>query len=140
MASKNKILHKDLSYKVQGAIYDVAKKYGTGLKEIIYEKALVEVLTKENLKTEEQKRITIYSVDTGRPLGTYVPDLIVEDAIVVEIKASSFTTKQDLQQQMSYLKASKFEVAYLVNFGTPQLYMKRTIYTNDRKPFLNAGS
>lgn len=131
------LLHKNLCYEIQGCIYNVANKYGKGLKEIIYQKALEEELTLKGIKFESQKRISIYSVETGKVLGTYVPDLIVEDVVVVEIKATLFPIQQDLQQQLSYLKASKYEVGYLVNFSTTKLYIKRSIYTNDRKPFLS---
>jgi GxxExxY protein len=93
-------------------------------------------LEKAELQYEQQKRINIYSLDSGKILGTYVPDFVVENKIIIEIKASAFTTRQDVRQQQSYLKASIYEVAYLVNFCTPQLFIKRSIYTNDRKPFI----
>ena len=130
------ILEKELSYKLQGCVYNVANKYGAGLKETIYEKALAEELEKEGIKFEEQKRINIYSIESGKILGTYIPDFIVEEKIVLEIKATEFTAISSKNQQQSYLKASKYEIGYLINFGTPELYMKRFIFTNDRKPFL----
>lgn len=134
---KNKgLLYPELSYQIQGAIFAVANKYGKGLKESIYQKALAEELTKRGLQFEEQKRIKIFSLDTGKVLGTYVPDFVVDDRIVLELKATEFTTRQDVVQQQSYLKARVYEVVYLVNFGTQQLFMKRTVYSNSRKPFL----
>jgi GxxExxY protein len=136
MDTNNKILEKELCYKIVGAIMEVSKKYGTGFKEIIFQKALVEALERLGLKAEQQKRINIYSVDTGKVLGSYVPDLVVEDKIIIEIKATGFTIQQDVNQQRSYLKASKYEIAYLVNFGTPRLDIRRSIYTNNRKFFL----
>ncbi len=132
--SEDGLLEKELSYKVRGCFYNVANKYGKGLKEIIYQKALEEELEKENLKFESQKRIDIYSIETGKKLGTYVPDILVEDKIIVEIKATSFTRVDDINQQRSYLKASKYEIGYLVNFCTQELEIKRSICTNDRKP------
>jgi GxxExxY protein len=134
--SEDGLLEKELSYKVRGCFYNVANKYGKGLKEIIYQKALEEELEKENLKFESQKRIDIYSLETGKKLGTYVPDILVEDKIIVEIKATSFTRVDDINQQRSYLKASKYEIGYLVNFCTQELEIKRSICTNDRKPFI----
>jgi len=134
--SDDGLLEKELSYKVRGCFYNVANKYGKGLKEIIYQKALEEELEKENLKFESQKRIDIYSLETGKKLGTYVPDILVEDKIIVEIKATSFTRVDDINQQRSYLKASKYEIGYLVNFCTQELEIKRSICTNDRKPFI----
>lgn len=134
---KGKLLEEELSYKIRGAVFTVANKYGKGLKEGIYQKALAEEFKKLELTFEEQKRIKIYSLDTGKLLGTYVPDFVVEDKIIVEIKASGFTSRNDIEQQRSYLRASIYEIAYLVNFGTRELDVKRSIYTNDRKPFIS---
>lgn len=131
-----KLLEEELSYRVRGSVYDTANKYGKGLKEIIYQKALAEEFDKNDIKYEQQKRINIYSLETGKQLGTYIPDFVVEDKIIVEIKASSFTRKEDISQQRSYLRASKYEIAFLVNFNTEKLEIKRSIYTNDKKPFL----
>lgn len=96
-----------------------------------------EELEKAGLAYESQKRIDIFSLESGKKLGTYVPDVIVEDKVVVEIKATNFVRVDDLNQQRSYLNASKYEVGYLVNFSTPQLEIKRSICTNDRKPFIS---
>ena len=130
------LLEEDLSYKVRGCIYNIANKYGKGLKEIIYQKALAEEFDKNNIKYEQQKRIDIYSIETGKKLGTFIPDFIVGDKIIIELKASSFTRKEDINQQRSYLRASKYEIAFLVNFNSEKLEIKRSIYTNDKKPFL----
>jgi GxxExxY protein len=132
----DKILEKDLCYKIQGCIYNVMNKYGRGLKEGIYQNALAEEFLAQGLKAEGQKRINIYSFDTGKKLGTYIPDFVIEDKVILEIKASTFTMKQDVEQQRSYLRISEYEIGYLVNFCTEELYIKRSIYTNDRKPFL----
>ncbi len=133
---ETKILEKDLCYNIQGCIFSVSNKYGKGLKENIYQNALAEEFSKKGLNAVGQKRINIYSFDTGNKLGTYVPDFIIEDKIILEIKASSFTTKQDIEQQRSYLRISEYEIGYLVNFCMDELYIKRSIYTNNRKPFI----
>lgn len=88
------------------------------------------------MEFQSQKRINIFSVESGKKLGTYVPDIVVEDKIIVEIKATDFTRTGDLNQQRSYLRASKYEISYLVNFCTPELEIKRAICTNDRKSFI----
>ncbi len=130
------MLEEDAGYKIIGACYSVQNTYGSGMKEQVYQKALVELLEKIGFKVEQQKRINIYSVETGKVLGTYVPDLIVDDKIVIEIKATQYTIQKDINQQLSYLKASKYEIAYLVNFGTSKVEIKKSIYTNDRKPHI----
>lgn len=135
--SDKTILEPELSYKVQGLIYNVANKYGIGLKEQIYQNALEEEFTKNKILFKKQKRINIYSIDSGKILGTYIPDFVIENKIILEIKASIFTTKQDVNQQISYLKASTYEIGYLVNFNTSKLYMKRFIFTNNRKSFVS---
>jgi len=91
----------------------------------IYENALAEEFEKEKIKFENQKRINICSIETGKRLGAYVPDFVVEDKIVVEIKASEFTTRNNKAQQQSYLKAGKYEIGYLVNFGLAKLCIKK---------------
>ncbi len=131
------ILEKELSYKIQGCVYNVVNKYGRGLKEKIYQKILAEELKNANILFEQQKRINIYSFDTGEKLGTYIPDFLVNNKIIIEIKASNFTTRQDIEQQRSYLRISAYEIAYLINFCTDKLYIKRSIYTNDKKPFVS---
>lgn len=134
---KNKnLLYPEISYQIQGAVFEVSNKYGRGLKENIYQNALAEEFTKRNIKFEEQKRINVHSIDTGKILGTYVPDFIIDDKVILEIKATEFAIKQDVNQQQSYLKASIYEIAYLVNFCTPKLFIKRSIYTNNRKSFI----
>lgn len=132
----SELLEKNLSYKLRGCFYNVANKYGKGLKENIYQKVLAEELENAELPFVQQLRIDIYSFDTGKHLGVYVPDFVVDDKIVVEIKASTYTTKSDVEQQRSYLRISCYEIGYLVNFCTDKLFIKRSIYTNDRKPFL----
>lgn len=132
----SKILEKDLCYKIQGCFFNVSNKYGRGLKEIIYQKALAEELDSKGIKFQEQKRINIYSFDTGKKLGTYIPDFLIEDKVIVELKASNYTISQYVEQQRSYLRISEYEIGYLVNFCTPKLEIKRSIYTNDKKSFL----
>ncbi|MBI5530808.1 MAG: GxxExxY protein [Candidatus Doudnabacteria bacterium] len=127
------LLFNDLTYKIRGAIFTVSNTYGKGLKEIIYQKALAEEFNKLQIKFEQQKRININSLNTGKILGTFIPDFVVEDKIIIEIKATDFTIEQAKKQQLSYLKASKYEVGFLVNFCSSPLYLKRQIYTNDRK-------
>jgi GxxExxY protein len=117
----------------------VANKYGKGLKENIYQNALAEEFTKTGLKFEKEKRIPISSIETGKLLGHYTPDFVVEDTVIIETKATDFTVQKNIDQQLSYLKASKYEVGLLVNFNTPKLYIKRFIYTNDRKPHIRVN-
>lgn len=131
-----KILYKDLSYILQGIFFEIRKEYGPGHKEVVYKNLIAEKLGLKGIPFQMEKSIRIYSNETGKVLGSYRPDLIVDKVIIIEVKSSRFTTKEDEKQHYRYLRNSKYELGYLVNFSTPRLYLKRIIYTNDRKPFL----
>jgi len=131
-------LYKDLSYQILGCFFDIRKKYGPGQKETVYANLIAEWLVKNEIPYEKEKSVKVYSVDSGRTVGTYKPDFIINNEILLEIKSSRITINQDEKQLYFYLRNSKYEVGYLVNFSTPKLYLKRIIYTNDRKPFLHS--
>jgi len=134
-----KLLHKELSYIVQGCCFDIRKEYGPGQKESIYVNLLKEYLENKNISVEKEKAINIYSSKSGKSLGSYRPDMIINEKIIIEAKSSRFISKQDKKQLYFYLRNSEYELGYLINFSTPQLYLKRIIYTNDRKPFLKTN-
>ena len=137
---KSTLLFPDLSYKIQGCVFEIRKQYGPGQKEIIYQRLLEEKLQNANLKVKREKKINIYSQDSGKVMGIYQPDLLVEDKVVLEIKSSTFTTKTNEKQLYYYLRNSNFELGYLINFSTPRLFMKRIVYSNRRKPYLHFGA
>jgi len=130
------LLFKKETYQIRSAILEVKKKYGRGFKEAIYQKALDEQFSIKNIPSISQPQIDIYSVDSGKKIGTYIPDFLVYNHIVLEIKAQPINYKRSFVQLIQYLKASKYELGLLVNFGTPFVTIKRFIYTNDRKPWL----
>lgn len=132
-----KILEKELTDKLVGIFIEVSKKYGHMHKEKIYQKACEEYLEKSNISFQSQPRIEVTSLDTGEKMGTYVPDLLVDDKVIIELKAHNFLPKKLLKQLEQYLKASKYEIGYLVNFGKPKVDWYRRIYTNDRKPHIS---
>jgi len=137
-ADERGFLHTEISYALRGCIYDIRNNYGPGHKESVYTNLLIEVLKIKNIVTEKEKSINIYSDATGKKVGTYRPDLLVADAILVEVKSSKFTSKTNEIQLYHYLRNSKYEVGYLVNFSSPRLYIKRIVYGNHRKPFLKS--
>ncbi len=134
---KQKLLEPNLSYDVQGTFFEVYNKYKNSYKESIYQKVLEEEFTKRGVPFVSQKSISIYSLETGKRIGSYTPDFIIGDKIIIEIKAQPFLPKSSEIQLLSYLKASNYEIGYLVNFGANKLEFKRRIYTNNRKPHLH---
>ena len=116
---------------------NIRNNYGPGQKESVYHNLLGEELDALGLFYEKEKSIRIYSSRTKRVIGYYRPDYVVEGKIIIEIKSSRVATRQDEKQLYHYLRNSKYEIGYLVNFSTHRIYIKRIIYSNNRKPFLN---
>jgi len=138
--NQDTFLYKDLTFVIRGTFYDVRNEYGPGQKEVVYENLVYEYLRAKNLKVIKQPTINIYSNKTNKVVGTYRPDLLVEDKVIIEIKSSRFTTIQNEKQLYFYLRNSKYQLGLLVNFSTPQLYIKRIVYSNYRKPFLKLSA
>ena len=134
------ILYKELSYQLQGCFYQVRNKYQRGHKEIIYQKALEEELTLAKINYDREHRINIYSVTTNKKIGVYIPDFVIENRIVVELKAAQATTQDMKMQLWHYLKNSQYQLGYLVNFGESDFKPLRFIHTQERKKFLFADS
>ncbi len=130
------LLYPELSYIIQGCIFDIRKNYGPGQKEVVYQRLLKEKLEASKLRVKREKKINIFSHESGKIVGTYQPDILVEDKIILEIKSSRFTNKTDEKQLYYYLRNSEYELGYLINFSTPQLFLKRIIYSNTKKPYL----
>lgn len=133
----NKILHAELSYKLVSLVIEISRKYGYLHKEQVYQKVMEELLIKNSIPFIAQPRINVHSLDTGKSLAVYVPDLLLDQKIIVELKALPFVPKPQINKLEQYLKTSRYEVAYMVNFGTPKAQIVRRIYTNDRKPFVS---
>lgn len=122
-------LYPNLSYKLVGAIYAVRNNYGAGQKELVYQKALAEELDELKIPYKREASISIKSVKTGKSLGSYKLDFVIDEKIIVEAKATKFTPKKIEQQLYSYLRSTPYKIGYLVNFGSSRLYLKRIILT-----------
>jgi len=125
------LLYEKESYEIRGACFWIWKEFGSAFKESIVDNALAEELRRRGLKVEKQKRIDIFY--RGRKVGTYVVDQIVNDSILIEIKAKQFLTKEDEKQFWHYLKSSNYKLGFLINFGTKGLEIKRRIYEKARE-------
>ena len=126
---KNKVkdfLYEEESYKVRGACFDVWKEFKGMFKESIVDNALTIALKSKGLQVKSQERIDIYF--QGKKVGTYVPDKIISDIILLELKAKPFITKQDVDQLWKYLRSSQYKLGFLVNFSPKELEIKRVVY------------
>ena len=124
------MLHKDLTEKILKAFYTVYNTLGYGFLEKVYENALLLELQDVGLQAISQQKITVYYRD--QPVGDYFADIVVNDTVVIELKAAEALREEHKAQLLNYLKATTKEVGLLLNFGKkPEI--KRVIYTNDRK-------
>ncbi len=99
---------------------------GHGFLEKVYEKALCKELTLQGLVVETQVPIDVYY--KGDIVGEYFADLVVENKVIIELKAQSAITKSHESQVLNYLRASRTKVGLLVNFTYPQATVKRFVY------------
>jgi GxxExxY protein len=130
------LLHKELSYKIQGIAFEIRKNFGLGHKEQIYQKAFEEELKSKNIPYEREKAIKIFSPKNGKFIGLYRPDFIIDNKIILEIKTYKFVPKDEMRKIYDYLRNSEYELGYLINFALPRLYIKRIIFTNNKKDWL----
>ena len=130
------ILEKELSYKLVGCLYRVRNLYGSGHRENFYDKVLDEVLVSEQIQFANKPRIPLYSIQTGKIISYIIPDKLIADKIILELKAKPFLTSEDKAQVREYLRITHYQILYIVNFGERDFDPIRNIYTNDRKPFL----
>lgn len=123
-------LYEKESYDIIEACKEVWKEFGGSFKEIVVDKSLGIVLNGRGYKTENQKRIDIYFKD--QKVGVYVPDKIINDIILLELKCKPFLTKEDERQFWHYLKATPYKLGFLINFSPQRLEFRRRIYDKAR--------
>ena len=119
------ILYEEISKEILGAYYDVYNNLGFGFLEQVYQNAMFKELTKRGLFCDCQKHLDV--VYKNEVVGHYVPDIIVENKIILELKALSEINGEHEAQILNYLKATGIEIGFLMNFGSPTPYYKRYI-------------
>lgn len=130
--AENKLLYADLSYKLRGCCFELYKELGCGHKESIYHKAIYNKLKDKGIIINKEVRIPV-KVD-NKKVGTYIPDLIVDNKIMIELKAKKFLTKQDRKQFWHYLRVTDYKLGFLINFGKPGgVEIVRRVYDTARK-------
>lgn len=115
----------ELSGKVISAAIEVHKQLGPGFLESVYEQALRIELEKRSIAFESQKQVPI-SYD-GRVIGSHVLDMLVDDQLIVELKAVNSLEPVHFAQERSYLRATDLKVGLLLNFNSPTLLVKRIV-------------
>ena len=115
----------DVTYAINGAVFEINRILGPGFLEKVYENALVFELEKRGLKAESQVPIKVFY--KRKVVGEYVADILVEDRVIVELKTVEALDKIHEAQPLNYLKATGINVGILVNFKHPKAEIKRMV-------------
>ena len=119
----------ELSQRVIGCAIEVSNTLGAGFFEKIYEKALCVEFQKKGISFKCQESVIVNY--KGNIVGEYVTDIIVEDCLLLELKAVKALCSEHEAQLMNYLKATGLSVGLLLNFGKPKLGIKRMVWNHN---------
>lgn len=130
----NNYLHSDITEKIIKAFFIVYNYLGYGFLEKVYENAMMIELRKMGLKCENQKPLKVYYYNDE--IGSYFADIIVEEKVIVELKAAESLVIDNELQLVNYLKATDIEVGLLLNFGKKPEFKRRVLtaeYKNHKR-------
>ena len=116
---------KELTYLINGAVFEVNRVLGSGFLEKVYENALMLELEKVGLKTESQVPINVKY--KNQKVGEYLADIVVEQKVIVELKAVESLKPVHTAQILNYMKACSYQYGLLVNFSHPKATIKRFV-------------
>lgn len=122
--------HSELTSQIIKSVYYVYNYFGFGHLESVYEKALMIKLQQMGLEVKDQEPIKVYF--EGALVGNFRADLIVNDLVIIELKAVERLHPRHEVQLVNYLKCTEIEVGLLVNFGE-EIKVKRRVFSNDFK-------
>lgn len=120
-----KLVYPDLSYKIVGILFKVHSKLGSWYQEKYYQRAVEVALKEERLSFE--KEIMVNLSFNGEKIGKYFLDFLIENKIILELKAKPQLNIEDFRQVMAYLKAKKLKLGILANFRGDRLIYKRIL-------------
>ena len=124
------LLHQSITNTILKVYYEVYNELGHGFLKKVYQNAMYFELKARGLKVESQKEIKVYFKQ--QLVGEYYSDLIVENKVIIELKATEVLMNAHVAQTINYLKATPIEIGILLNFGSEPEF-KRLIYTNNKK-------
>ena len=126
----SKLRHADLTDKIIGVFYDVCNELGYGFLESTYAESMLVALRQSGLSAQREVSVPVWF--RGTKVGQYFADLLVDNAVLVELKTARNIESAHEAQLLHYLRATEFEVGLLLNFGTrPQF--RRLLFDNARK-------
>lgn len=120
---QDKLVHFDLTQKILKCCFEVMNILGVGFLESVYKNALVIAMTDQGLRVTVDRGYEM--VFRSRKIGIFIPDLLVEDLVIVELKSCEYLLAEHQAQLINYLAVTGKEVGLLVNFGKRKLEYKR---------------
>ena len=121
----NNILYKELSHTIIGIAMKVHTKLGAGLPEICYSRAMSIEFENNHILYSREFKVTVHY--NNEPVGYLIPDMVVDNKIILEFKSDNSIYPYHISQLFSYLNATKLRVGYVLNFGYKSLQFKRLI-------------
>jgi GxxExxY protein len=118
---------------VRQTAYAIHVYHGHGHLERVYENALGHRLRKLGLAVKQQVALPVYDED-GTPLGAYAADLVVDDRLIVEVKACRTLMDEHVAQVLGYLKSARLEHALLINFGSMKFEIRKYVLSQNSNP------
>lgn len=117
------LLHFELTSSILNSCFEVMNELGTGFVECVYKNALLISLRDKNFSIERERSFEVYF--KGEKVGTYKPDLIVQQSMIVELKCCKCLLAEHQAQTINYLKITGMPIGLLINFGNKKLEYKR---------------
>src|SRR5438309_12004372 len=127
---KHRFKHKEITDKIIKVFYEVYNELGHGFLDSVYERSLEIALNSLGLRVVRQIEIPVWF--RGKPVGDFTADVLVEDCVLLELKAARALDSSHQAQLLNYLRATEIEVGLLLNFGLKPEF-KRLIFDNPRK-------
>jgi len=121
----------DLCNIVRQTAYDIHVYHANGHLEKVYENALAHRLHKAGLDVKQQHQLKVYDED-GTEIGEYFADLLVENCLIVELKAARTIADEHVAQTLGYLKAARIEHGLLINFGSYRFQIRKYVFSQGR--------
>ena len=125
--------YQDITGKIIGCAFEVHKFLGNGFQEVIYQRALSWEFEQAGLTFQREISQDIFYKNLQEPIGKRRADFVVENKVLIEMKALKELEDVQLNQVLNYLKTYKLEIGLLINFGSKSLEFKRLILTSDKK-------
>ena len=122
--------HQELTKEIIGIYYDVYNELGYGFLERVYQNAMLIELKKRGYQVEINKKLIVYY--KKEVVGEYIPDIIVNDLVILKLKTVEYLIEVHESQILNYLKATECEIGLVLNFGKDPQFIRK-IFTNDFK-------